>query len=108
MSNLLLDSDDSCFCSDLLHSDDQFLNNKFPLDDNLLQVMNDDLQVMNDMFGDDNNWVSDDDLGYLNSQFGLWNGLLSNLVNLDDQFLNDFDLLDNDVLFVDKMQDELL
>jgi len=108
MSNLLLDSDDSCFCSDLLHSDDQSLNNKSLLDDNLLQVMNDDLQVMNDMFGDDNNWVFDYDSGYLNSQFGLWNGLLSNLVNLDDQFLNDFDLLDNDVLFVDKMQDELL
>jgi len=92
----------------LLHLDDQFLNNKLMLDNKNLDVLNDDLQVMNDGFGDDNNWVSDNDLGNLNSQFGVWDGLLGDLMALLDQFNNDLDLVVMSSLFHDKDVDFLL
>jgi hypothetical protein len=92
----------------LLHLDDQFLNNKFVLDNKNLGVLNDDLQVMNDGFGDDNNWVFDNDLGNLNSQFGVWDGLLGDLMALLDQFNNDLDFVVMSLLFHDKDVDDLL
>merc|ERR1712151_135109 len=106
--NLLDDFLGNLLLNGLLNLLDKFLKNDLLLMNLSLNVFDDLLQVVNDDLGNVNDWVNLDDLVNLDGQFGLWNGLLGDLLSLLDDFLSLLDLLDGSLLLNDKFLDNSL